>query len=110
MERINYAAGSVLTGDRIAHAIVAYGKALAKNDESDTVAFPVLLETGDVAMAEILVGPASQVLNVPEHTDHDDISDDDLVASLQRKTDALGLSRPETATADDVQQRDSYDY
>jgi hypothetical protein len=99
MERINYAAGSVLTGDDIAHALVEYSKALARAAQSDNVTFPVLLESGDVATAEVLIGPASQIMNVPEPNDHDDLSDADLVDELVRKTDALGLSHPQSEDA-----------
>ena len=109
MERINYAAGSVVTGDRLAHAIVAYARALARQGSSDTVSFPVLLESGELGSAEVLIGPASQVLNVSEPSDHDEVLDEELVSDLQRKTEALGTPRPdfeEAITQDD----DGLDY
>jgi hypothetical protein len=95
VQRINYATGSVLTGDDIAHALVAYAKALAQKGTSDMVAFPVLLDTGDVDIAEVIVGPSSQIMNVPEPSDRDDVTDDDVVREIVRRTDALGLSRPQ---------------
>lgn len=109
MERINYAAGSVLTGDRIAHAIATYAKALALKNQSDTVSFPVLLDSGRIALAEVLIGPASQIMNIPEPSDYDDVTDDDFVQLLTQKTDALGVSRPEPETDDDAETR-RYDY
>jgi hypothetical protein len=94
MERISYAAASVLTGDRLANAIVAYARALAKKGESDMVDFPVLLDSGEVVLAEILIGPASQLLSVPEHSGHDDIVDEERVADLERRTASLAPPRP----------------
>ncbi|PZF59391.1 hypothetical protein DEI81_14035 [Curtobacterium sp. MCBD17_013] len=70
----------------------------------DTVAFSVLLESGDVAPAEILLGRASQVMNVPEPREHEGIVDEYLVRSLEQKTSALGRSRRETESGDGVQQ------
>jgi hypothetical protein len=103
LERISYAAGSILTGDRVAHAIVEYARALAKNGDSDSVRFPVLLASGDVGSAEMLIGPASQVLAVPEHTDHDEIIDEDFVEALGLKTQAIGMPRAVTESPDDLE-------
>jgi hypothetical protein len=94
VQRINYAAGSVVTGDRLAHAVVAYASALARNNASDLVSFPVLLDSGEIVHAEVLIGPASQVLVVPERSDHEEILDDDLAAELDTKTHALSTPRP----------------
>jgi hypothetical protein len=106
VQRINYATGSVLTGDEIAHALVAYARALAQEGGSDTVAFPVLLDTGDVEIAEVLVGPASQIMNVPEASDRDDVVDEDVVREIDRKADALGLSRPQPESPRDEEDED----
>ncbi|RKR74804.1 hypothetical protein C8E83_1934 [Frondihabitans australicus] len=102
MERINYAVGSVVTGNAIAHAIVGYARALAKNGDSDTVTFPILLDDGDVGWAEILIGPASQVLNVPEASDREDIIDTGLVDGLLEKTEQLARPRAEPIGPGDV--------
>jgi hypothetical protein len=109
MERINYAAGSVLTGNDIAHAIATYAKALALNNQSDTVSFPVLLDTGQIATAEVLIGPASQIMNIPEPSDHDDVTDDNFIQLMTQKTNALGISRPEAETDEDTENH-RYDY
>jgi hypothetical protein len=99
VQRINYATGSVLTGDEIAHALVAYARALAQKGGSDMVAFPVLLDTGNVDIAEVIVGPSSQIMNVPEPSERDDVTDEDVVQEILRKTDALALSRPQPEAA-----------
>jgi hypothetical protein len=59
------------------------------------VAFPVLLDTRDVDIAEVIVGPSSQIMTVPEPSDRDDVTDEDVVREIVRRTDALGLSRPQ---------------
>jgi len=106
----HYVAGSVLTGNKIAHALVRYAKALPENEKADTVAFPVLLGTGDVVTSETLIGPASQVRNVPEPNDHKEIVDEELVRALEQKTEALGVPRPKTESGDDTGQSLSYEF
>ena len=102
MERINYATGSVVTGDEIAHALVGYASALAQGGGSDTVTFPILLDTGEVEQAEILIGPASQMITVPEHTSHDELRDAGLVDELDRKRQALSRPHGGPIELDDV--------
>ena len=68
MKRIRYAGESVVTGDAIASLVVYYSEALAKADTAGTVEIPVLLGDGSVGAATLLVGPASQLIMVPELT------------------------------------------
>jgi hypothetical protein len=107
MERIHYAGGSVVTGDELARSILTYARALAKRGDSDTVTFPVLLPDGTIGEAEILVGPASQMLTASEVSAHDDLVDPDLIVELASKTEALGIPRPDFEEAhrdaDDVE-------
>ncbi|ROQ40729.1 hypothetical protein EDF46_0090 [Frondihabitans sp. PhB188] len=106
MQRITYASGSIVTGDRIADAIGRYAQALALNEKSDLVSFPIVLASGLTATAKILIGPASQLLMVPEPSDYDDVEDAGVVADIERLTAALGMPRP--LTEDDPEIDDAY--
>lgn len=97
MERIHYAGGTVVTGTEISRALLQYAAALARNDTSATVDVPVLDEHGHTTTANMLIGPASQLISLSEVTDGAEIVDEELVADLRMKTDQLG---PRRALAD----------
>jgi len=63
MKRIAYAEEWLTTDDEVADLVLAYARALARNDTADTVTIPVL-EGSAVRHAQILVGPASQIIVV----------------------------------------------
>lgn len=96
MQRIFYASGSVLTGDAIAEAVLAYAQALAKSPLADTIRIPVALDAvGTSGWATLLIGPASQIMMVPEiGLDFDLPDDDELVDELQRRALLIGSPRP----------------
>jgi hypothetical protein len=94
MERIHYAGGVLTTGSEIADAIVDYAAALAARRTAASVDIPVRTADGRTARAHLLIGPASQLVTEPIDTDHDELVDDDLVASLRRATTALSSTRP----------------
>lgn len=104
MKRIFYASGSVLTSDRVADAVVHYAEALAVRETSDTVDIPVRLQTGEVGRAQLLIGPASQLVIVPETTTLEEPDDDDAVKSMQELTARLAAARPQPS------ERESDDY
>lgn len=108
MQRIAYAAGSIVTGDRLADAIGTYAQALALNEKSDLVSIPIVLDSGSRAIAKILIGPASQLLMIPEESDYDDVEDAEVVAYLEELTASLGMARPLTEDGLGAEADDSY--
>jgi len=109
MKAIHYAGETVLTGDAIADALVVYAGALARRETAATVEIPVRYPDGSVNRAGILLGPASQIVVVPEHSELEEIVDDDLVAWLQQQTRALEDPRPQVASEDDGSDIDDLD-
>jgi hypothetical protein len=89
MKRIAYAEEWLTTDDQVADLVLQYARSLARSETADTVTIPVL-ESGIVRKAEILIGPASQILVVetdearPAHFDVDDA-----VAELKARLDRL---------------------
>jgi hypothetical protein len=94
MKRISYAGNSVLTGDDIADAVVHYAEALARNESAATVEMPVFASNGSLVTASLLIGPASQLVAVPEPADGDDVLDAELVRVIEERTRSLASLRP----------------
>lgn len=89
MDRIHYAGDTLLTGSDIAHALLEYARALAQAGSAETVEIPTLNDDGERGRAEILVGPASQLVSHPEDVSSDEIIDAGLVATLRERTQNL---------------------
>ena len=89
MHRVQYAGGSVLTGDAIATALLEYASALARNATSATVEIPVREADGERGIAQVLIGPASQLVSTHEPGVLDEIEDDELVERFATATRAL---------------------
>ena len=97
MERIHYAGGTIVTGTEIARALLQYAAALAKNDTSATIDVPARDENGRLTTANLLIGPASQLVSLSEASQDEEIVDEELVAELRMRTQHLG---PRRAIAD----------
>jgi hypothetical protein len=93
MKYVVYGENRVMTGDAIADAVLAYAAALGQNGTTDIVDIPTADEHGQRVDAELLLGPASQVMVEPAPDDELEPEDDDLVAELQRRTSAVGGGR-----------------
>lgn len=66
MRRLAYADSSVVTVDRLADKVVEYASALARYATSDTVWVPIVGPHGTPSEAQFLLGPASQLVSLPE--------------------------------------------
>ncbi|WP_308800273.1 hypothetical protein [Agromyces silvae] len=95
MRRLHYTGGSVITADAVCKATLRYARALAEDHTSDVVTIPVLVEGGTIAKAHLLLGPASQLLDVPVGDAIDEFPSSEVVADLERRTLLLQPSRPE---------------
>jgi hypothetical protein len=89
MHRVQYAGGSVLTGDDIATALLEYAAALARNASSATVEIPVREADGERGVAQVLIGPASQFVSTHEPGNAAEIEDAALVESFSLATRRL---------------------
>lgn len=89
MDRIHYAGDSILTGTKIAHALLDYAQALAGVGSSDTVRIPTVEANGEAGRSEILVGPSSQLISDAEESAWMDPVDEDLVDELSMKAERI---------------------
>jgi hypothetical protein len=94
MDQIQYAGNTLVTGSDIAHAVLAYAQALASNGDSATVTIPVLHDDGSVVTAEILIGPASQLITEPYESTAPELEDADAIARLTDATGRLQTAHP----------------
>lgn len=98
MKRIYYVNGSIVTGDRTAETVLAYAQALARSEGSDTIDIPVIGELGEAGRAQLLIGPASQLMVVSQVSTRADFDDDEVIARIEKRT--LGLTSPLSRPAD----------
>jgi hypothetical protein len=114
MELIHYAGGELMTGEGIAHAVLEYAKMLAMNESSDEVEIPIRREDGSLGVAQLLLGPASQLVAETIVSDLEDVTDSDLVTQLGVKAARLANPRPvmndaSTASGADFDLEDAVD-
>ena len=96
MKSIHYAGDTLLTGDAIADSLVHYAEALARKETSAAVDIPVRMADGAIAQATFLLGPASQLVAIPERSELPEIIDDGLVRHLERESALLGDAKPQS--------------
>lgn len=96
MEMIYYANGTLRTGTNISRAVLAYAGALARRNSSATVDIPVRRADGTVGRANLLLGPASQLLAETYADEGAEIEDAELVDTLNAQIRSLagGTGRP----------------
>jgi cytosine/adenosine deaminase-related metal-dependent hydrolase len=93
MKYVIYGEHRILTGDAIANAALAYAAVLGEHGTTDIVEIPTSDQSGMAAVAEVLLGPASQIMLEPAPDDELEPEDEQLVAELQRRTAEVGGGR-----------------
>jgi hypothetical protein len=88
MERIYYASGVVQTGSSISRALLSYAELLSRHKASATVDIPVRRPDGSEGRANLLIGPASQLLS-ESYDEQPELTDEKLVAEIEAKTRRL---------------------
>ncbi|HYI34007.1 MAG TPA: hypothetical protein VEX88_11150 [Glaciibacter sp.] len=89
MMRIHYAGGSALTGTAIARAVVELAEQLALSGTAATLDIPMRQDDGTRGSAQLLLGPASQIVAETVETDLEEIQDGELVQEIKRRALAL---------------------
>jgi hypothetical protein len=110
VKRILYSSGAIVTGDRIADAVIEYAQELAKLETSATVWIPVVIDDGTMQQAQLLLGPASQLVAVDISGENviEQSAESEVVEELRHKIAALHPRA--TSVADvDLSATDPYD-
>jgi hypothetical protein len=103
MMKLEYAGGEVLVSDEASRVLLRYAESLAMHNASDTVTLPVVTVEGVAGVAEILVGPASQLLALPSAETHA-IDDAAAIEEMRAKLTALLPSRAVASEPEDASQ------
>lgn len=82
MKRIHNAAGSVLTGDVLADAVLDYARTLGNRHLLDIVDVPVINEHGEVGHARMLIGSGVQLMSVTAASIFPELVDRDALAQI----------------------------
>ena len=92
MMRLTYAGGSLLTGRKIASAVLTFAAALAHAERATQLEVPGRTEDGVEGTFLVLIGPASQILVEPTD-DPEEIEDTAFVAGLNERIRELSSPR-----------------
>lgn len=95
MKLIHYAGETLLTGDALAEAVLRYASALSAKEDSATLTIPTRLPDGAISSAIMLIGPASQLVAVPQDSEFDEVVDEELLAQIEQETARLSTSHPQ---------------
>lgn len=106
MQTIIYGGDAYLTGNEIADALLAYGRALGQEERAELVEIPVREPDGGVVTAKFLIGPASQIVAKEVPGNGPELEDPELVERLRTLT--RGVESP-TAASVDMSDDDAYD-
>jgi hypothetical protein len=93
MMKLSYTGDSLLISDGAAHALLEYARVLATTGGSDIVTFPVLDGNNEITEANILIGPASQLILTHAHGDTV-IDDKEAIDTMKEKTASLQPRQP----------------
>lgn len=93
MRQLFYSSGHMFVADTTARAVLRYARALADTGRADIIRVPIIVD-GEVAHAHLLIGPSSQIFDVPATGRTDEPDDPDALAEIARKTLALQPPTP----------------
>ena len=94
MMRVNYAGASFLTSDDVAKGLFEFVAALGERHEAESLAVPAFAEDGKAVLVHLVVGPASELVGVPEESVLEEPNTVDFVSQLHKRTLALSSPRP----------------
>lgn len=108
MQIIMYGGEEFLTGDDIADALLAYGRALGDEERAEIVQIPVREGDGTVVPAKFLIGPASQIVAKVVPGEAPELEDRELVLRLKELTRGVEspTGEPLEMTADETYEID----
>jgi len=105
--KLDYAGGEVLISDAMSHALLEYSASIARTGGSENLLIPVFTLDGVQGMAEIVVGPASQLIATPTEQPHVDLGDQSVVDDIIARTTLLRPARAIPVAGDDVDTAES---
>ncbi len=93
MRTVSYGGESFITSDDGADALLGFAAAAARNEFADVIHMSALGEDGEPIIADLVIGPSSELLVVPSDSRFDEPDTTEIAATLRRKTAQLGPPR-----------------
>jgi hypothetical protein len=93
MMKLDYAGGQVLLSDALCHALLNYSADIARTGGSENLHIPVMTVDGIRGLAEVVVGPASQLLATPTDAAEVDLDDSQAIDDIVARSAALQPSQ-----------------
>jgi hypothetical protein len=93
MKRISYCGESFLTTDGAADALLMLVVALPQGYNSEMLEVPAVGDDGNTMIVQLVVGPTSELISIPEETRSGEPDTAEVVAYLRDRLDALAAPR-----------------
>lgn len=93
MKRLSYAGESFLTTDAVADEVVRFVAALGGGHGPEALEIPAVTNDGGTMLVQLVVGPASQLVSVPEQVVQGEPDTTDVVSRLRKRIEALRSPR-----------------
>lgn len=93
MKRVSYCGGSFLTTDGAADALLHLVAVLGDGHNSEMFEIPAVNKDGKTVIVQMLAGPTSQLLSIPEEAPSEEPDTTEVVAYLRDRAQALSVPR-----------------
>lgn len=93
MRTVSYGGTSFNTSDEAASALLEFAAAAALNEFAAVVHVPAVDEEGEAMIADLVIGPASEIFVTQSKSTFDEPDTVETVAMLKERTSELGASR-----------------
>jgi hypothetical protein len=115
MRRISYAGATFVTSDGIADALLRFVAALGRGHQAEALDIPAVDEAGGSVVVQLVVGPTSQLISLPEDAQPatKELDTTETVSDLRQRTHALAaplhttFATPHASPAFDLDDLDS---
>jgi hypothetical protein len=108
MRRISYAGATFVTSDGIADALLRFVAALGRGHQAEALEIPAVDDVGDRVTVQLVVGPTSQLISLPEQASAAEPDSDEV--ALQLRNRAHELAAPLHTTFATPQASPAYDF
>ena len=95
MKRITMGSEVLITDARVADLVLSYAGVLARSGSADTVRIPVVAESGEVQEAQLLIGPASQIVVTEYGAGGPDLAPDPALDEIEHRMARYGSHVPD---------------
>jgi hypothetical protein len=93
MIKLDYAGGEVIISNELSHALLDFAADVARAGGSVNLRVPMVTTDGLRGEAEMVIGPASQLIAIPSDTAEIDLHDESVIADIRARSAAFQPSK-----------------